>query len=369
MKPNHLLTIFCALFFLNINAQTFTPVKRVVIEELTGTWCGWCPRGAVYADSLANMYPNTTEIIAVHNNSSGIEPMVVGIYDTGATSLPFFGGGFPAIEVDRLLADDPTDIFTHYYNHINDFGLADITVTVVYDTSTRIATVNATAHFAQAVNGGGYNLALVITEDSVHNNSSPYDQDNYYSFQAMNMPLTGAGHNWQAEPNPVPAADMYYNHVARTIDGTYLGTNGSLPSTIAAGAIENYSFTYTVPLTSYPEQMKAIILLININTSAIMNANHAGLTSNLTGVSEAAQKRSAHIYPNPLAKGATLQIDKMLTDASLAVYNSVGELVQQAENISGNTIPLNKDLPGGLYFICVKQDGNTVMGGKLIISN
>jgi hypothetical protein len=32
----------------NVYGLTFLPTKHVVFEEATGTWCGWCPRGAVF---------------------------------------------------------------------------------------------------------------------------------------------------------------------------------------------------------------------------------------------------------------------------------------------------------------------------------
>ena len=41
-------------------------VQKVVGEELTGTWCGWCPRGAVALENMRNKYPDTFIGIAVH---------------------------------------------------------------------------------------------------------------------------------------------------------------------------------------------------------------------------------------------------------------------------------------------------------------
>ena len=32
--------------------------KHVLVEELTGTWCQWCPRGIYYGDSLCGTYDN-----------------------------------------------------------------------------------------------------------------------------------------------------------------------------------------------------------------------------------------------------------------------------------------------------------------------
>ena len=44
---------------INIHGMVSSPVKRVVFEEATGTWCGWCPRGTVALEELAVNYPNT----------------------------------------------------------------------------------------------------------------------------------------------------------------------------------------------------------------------------------------------------------------------------------------------------------------------
>ena len=44
------------LFTVSLVAQ---PSERhIVVEELTGTWCQYCPRGAWYADSLMRKYEN-----------------------------------------------------------------------------------------------------------------------------------------------------------------------------------------------------------------------------------------------------------------------------------------------------------------------
>ena len=40
--------------------------KMVIGEEATGTWCQWCPRGAVYMDLFEQKYSIYWEGIAVH---------------------------------------------------------------------------------------------------------------------------------------------------------------------------------------------------------------------------------------------------------------------------------------------------------------
>src|SRR5687767_13891000 len=75
--------------------------KKVVVEEATGTWCTWCPRGAVFMDMIAEDFADIAIPIAVHNS----DPMEVPEYDDafGATI-----GGYPSGHVDRKLVDiDP----------------------------------------------------------------------------------------------------------------------------------------------------------------------------------------------------------------------------------------------------------------------
>ena len=43
--------------------------KKVVAEELTGTWCGWCIRGIVTFEEMKAKYPDTFIAIAVHGGS------------------------------------------------------------------------------------------------------------------------------------------------------------------------------------------------------------------------------------------------------------------------------------------------------------
>ena len=52
---------------------------RVVGEEATGTWCGWCPRGAVALNWMDHDYEGYWQGIAVHNG----DPMSDADYDNG----------------------------------------------------------------------------------------------------------------------------------------------------------------------------------------------------------------------------------------------------------------------------------------------
>ncbi|MCP3932200.1 MAG: hypothetical protein GY705_24275, partial [Bacteroidetes bacterium] len=81
-----------------LNGVSYIPTKKVVAEEGTGAWCGWCTGGAVFMDNIAENNENFIGI-AVHND----DPMVVGEYDNGVGAFPGFDG-YPGIIFDRLTA-------------------------------------------------------------------------------------------------------------------------------------------------------------------------------------------------------------------------------------------------------------------------
>lgn len=87
------------------------------------------------------------------------------------------------------------------------------------------------------------------------------------------------------------------------------------------------------------------------------------------------QEQSIHylrlqILPNPFSKQTTLQTDKVLANATLKLYNSLGQQVRQVNNISGQTVTLHRDnLTSGLYYLQLTQDNQTIATDKLVITD
>lgn len=76
------------------------------------------------------------------------------------------------------------------------------------------------------------------------------------------------------------------------------------------------------------------------------------------------------VYPNPFSSLTTLQAQDLLNDATLTVYNFLGQTVKHIDNLSGWTIILNRDnLPGGLYFIRLTQGSKVIATKTLLITD
>lgn len=82
------------------------------------------------------------------------------------------------------------------------------------------------------------------------------------------------------------------------------------------------------------------------------------------------KKLNSHIsvYPNPFTNQTTIKTNKILKNASLKIYNSFGQLIKQENNISTQTIILNRnDLVSGLYLLQLTENNTVIAVNKFEI--
>ena len=244
--------------------------SRVVVgEEATGTWCPWCPRGAVFLDMISASNPDDFIGIAVHN----ADPMAVAVYDDGMGDFPNFPG-YPSVIMDRAEVIDPSDIVTSHEGRLTALSPAAVTTSdVSFDPNTRELSVTVDADFAAYGEGEDIQMTLVLTEDGVTGTTSAYDQANNYAGGG-----NGVMGGYENLPNPVPASSMVYDHVARAIMGGYNGVENSLPASFDA-SMQSYTFTYTIPAEYKPGKMHAIGLLVDKDSKEIYNGASASVVN------------------------------------------------------------------------------------------
>lgn len=332
------------------NTVSQVPDKAVVIEEGTGTWCGWCPRGAVAMEYMENTYPNDFIGIAVHND----DPMTVTEYDSNAGI-----SAFPGANVDRVMmgVDVSDQDFDDYYNaRTNIVSPAAITATSSGSGSSVV--VDVTATFYTPFAASNYRLGVIMVEDNVTGTTSGYNQTNYYSSQSQNLPLTGAGHNWQTEPATVPAANMEYDHVGRALVGGYNGQTGSVPAAITDGQVVTYTFNYTVPGSQNRGNMHAVAVLIDQASGEIMNAKEISIAT--VGISEAATI-GMEVFPNPATDVVNVKFDAQggtytvsLTD--LSGRSVAAPVVSSTTGVQQIALPVN-GLASGNYLVTIATEG------------
>ena len=320
--------------------------KVVVGEEGTGTWCGWCPRGAVYMDQYASDYGQYWAGIAVHNG----DPMTVTEYDAG---MGF--GSFPNAKVDRGGEVDPSGMSNDFFTRLQVAPTALITNDVVWNAGTRQLDVTVNANF-QASATSSYRLACVLTEDGVTGTTSSYNQSNYYSGGGSG-PMVG----YESLPNPVPAAQMVYDHVARAIAPSFAGDNTVFPATVNAGEIHSGTYLFTLPV-EWDENNINIIGMIIAPNGTIDNAGVTTISAGAVGLVEKDNAVLFNLYPNPTSSFATVEIIMQdATDLELSLIDLSGKVLSHRDYgsvESTSTITIDtRELNPGIYLVELSTNG------------
>lgn len=340
---------------------SFIPQKKVVGEEATGTWCGWCVRGICFMDYMKETYPDTWIGIAVHNG----DPMAITEYDNALQDfLPGFPG-FPSAVVDRMDEYvDPSDLEDVYFDHINVLAPASVSIeNFSWDPALRKVTFDVQTEFILDIDRE-MRLAAVITEDSVHGSGSGYNQANYYA-GGGNGPMCG----FESLPGSIPAANMYYQHVARKIMTTPYGTTGSLPIPVVAGVKYSYNYSTTIPATWNYDKLNFIGMLLDTETNEIINANN--VISSWVSTGETPMANRINIFPNPADNIVTLTFDKTSRIDQIEMISTMGSVIRTYGSFtnSGKSFTINtSDIPAGVYFLRITGSTGQQMS-RLVISH
>ena len=344
---------------LNVNPVVPAPGKAVVGEEATGTWCQWCPRGDVYMQLWDERYGDHFIGIAVHNN----DPMADLAYDSGMGALI---SGYPSAVVDRVGDVDPSGMNPDIIDRLTTPPNATIVNGAVWDDVTRTLDVSGTYTLAANL-PAGYKVACVITEDSVTGTSSGYNQVNAYA-GGGNGPMGG----YESLPNPVPANQMTYLHVARGIAPSFIGMNNPFPGPLTTGAVYTVNFQFTLDPTWDETKMHIVTMIIDdqnridnaMSTTideAVANGFIVGLEEDETQYLEGPD-RTLNVYPNPSEGNAYASLNLTGTSTvQLSVIDMTGKAVIRHDYgvLDGaQVLPLNLDgLASGLYTVTATING------------
>lgn len=251
-------------------------LRRMVIEEGTATWCGWCPLGFNTMEYIRENYEGLFIPIGVHSGD-----------EMSCTSYNGFLNAFtpylPGAAINRDIKIDPREfdaIIDYYEQNAGSMTFAGVELQCDYtdDTKSSLLFVATTRFAFDTNNNNTYALSFVITEDGV----GPYSQNNSYSGQ------TDDCGGWESKP---PKVSMLFNDVARNIY-TYAGIPNSVPSTISAYTPNEFAYTMSLSKVSNPDNINAIALLINKKTKVIENAVMLK-PSQFTGIESTVDKAEA----------------------------------------------------------------------------
>ena len=293
-----------------------------VVEEATGTWCGWCPRGIVMMETLAEHFPDWVRI-AVHGGSNN-EPMKASTYQAFINS---YIDGFPSALINRAMFVEDMSDNVSYYQEIDDHYASYDSYCGINFTDNTVAEDNKSVHVATKTKFScdsdiTHMLSFALVEDNV----GPYAQKNYYAGGAA-----GSCGGWENEGSSV---STIYNDVARYLK-SFPGIKNSIDEVKKNGEVE---YELNLPLNTIKgDNFRLVAMVTNAYTGEIVNAKQIELSKNGAGVNDIMQD----------AKNVTINV----VNGAIVVNGAANVAVY---TLDGRRVNAN-DLNRGVYV--VKADG------------
>ena len=320
---NKLLCLFlllCASYFATAQPAT----KKIMLEEFTGAWCGWCPEGTIIADSLKALFGDKLIVVANHVNDDLQVPDGRQLRDELNTYA------YPSATIDRYhQPGEPYHWFlrdkwqSYAQDRLNNAAIASVSFSDCLVSTDSKYEMDVTVAF-NAVPAAGIPLKLnvYVLEDSItavgslsQANSSPAVQSGAYVLRS-----------W------------YHNNTLRTALGGAWGLN-PFPSAPATGTLYKQHFTFTKPADWNAAQIRLIAYLAydgatSANQREVLNCDEKTLKSFLkaTSVTPMLPLCIQSIAPNPAPANSAVKLvfsTVCATTVSLFVYNSIGQIIAE----------------------------------------
>lgn len=297
-----------------------------VVEEQTGTWCGWCPRGHVALDLLNKQLGDKVVTLAGHftNSESQVDPMNIYQLDENSTqaealadygyvamnlSSMLGGGGFPGAMFDRIVAADPYvgANTTKGKNGTYEYGATDL-VNLLKEGNPSEADFSMTASWADDKNTDikvdltttfnydrfgsfPYGVAFVLSENGMTGKGVTWKQLNYFSKLA--------GVNGASDFNNPDMAAWFKggSYVSTTYDNVVVQAWNPIGNAaivdesvtdIEKGKAIPFSTTLKVnsDLIQNYNNLTLSALLVNLNSLAVVNAAKVVLGNCAAGIED-----------------------------------------------------------------------------------
>lgn len=311
--------------------------SKMLAEEGTGTWCGWCPRGSVNMERMRKKYPNEFIGIAVHNG----DPMTIAEYDAALTDLPGFSG-FPGVVINRDNVIDPGDLEMEYQTIRS--TIAPMVLDMETSLENGVFSVVASVEYNSDFSDSDFKIFAAVLEDKVKG----YTQANFYAGGG-----SGSMGGYELLPNPVPINKMVFNEVARSIPFGFLGKDSEIGKNAKSG--EFYDFTIDVEIPDGVVEENASLVLVILDDEGVMVAANHSLSNSVSVEDNVFENFSCLVYPTLTSDNSFVSLkQKNSENVNITLYNGIGNPIIKRSygELAGHNI-LQIDLSGlsdGMYY-------------------
>jgi hypothetical protein len=324
--------------------------RRLVIEEFTGIYCGYCPDGASKVETILDNYPGQAVAVGIHSSNTYSQPQQSGHPDfrtTFGTSLQSLSGlsAFPAGMINRTHFPGWEQAGTSLAMNRNywipaadqimypaDDSPVNIGLRSTWNETSRELTIDAEVYFT-ATEPAQDRLHIMITESEIIGYQSDY----------------------------VNGSTNYYHH-QHVLRGIPTGATGELISTTTQGTLFTKSYTFDIPASWNINNCDVVAFVTNVSQRETRTGIEVPALNGSTAISDIIPEDiTMSVYPNPTQGESRLQFSVSgNADVKVEVLNLIGETVSEPFNgsvVANRTQVVDlksADLKAGIYFVRVQ---------------
>lgn len=335
--------------------------RNVLIEELTGRNCGYCPWGQYFVNQTIKKNPGRVFTVNIHKQSS-LSPTSYPNLNTlkGGDIATAFNkdGSLPEAMVNRNEEESVGLSTTQNWwdkmttEQLNQTAECNIAGTVSINPETRLARITVEVYYTADSKVENNYLTVIMLQDSILGSQSgtEYNEEQMVGEQYCHM------------------------HVYRN---TITDKWGDAISPTTAGTLITETYKYTIP-ESIGSPNGVDVDLNNVHflafvtehqssgakTMPILNVCKLEHVEHGLSVEENVESTSC-IYPNPVKDVFTITADDV---KRVVMYNSLGQIVKSIEANDDNLKIDVSDLENGMYFVNIIDNNENVITNKVAVN-
>lgn len=269
-----------------IRAERKYPMVAVV-EELTGSWCGWCPGGIAMLDYWTNLYNGDrgTRVLGIAIHSA--DPMTISYDDAyirgyvkQASKVGMETSAPPSIVVNRAGGSAPLQWDMASVMDKKAYATLSITDNATLGEAGDDVTVDFDFTTSFSAEYPGLAIAAVVRENNLKGDDADWAQNNYFASYTLEQISDNYGEDVapyferfvSQSSGEIPAGQMVFQEVARGIYPSFEGQN--ITGAVEDGVANHQQITFPLPDNIADiKNAEVMILLLKQSNGEILAAD------------------------------------------------------------------------------------------------
>lgn len=275
------------------------PKHRALLEEYTGTWCGYCPRGYVGLAAMNRLYPEDFVALSYHNSESERKPDPMEVMP--GSDYPSNISGFPSAWLDRAYE---VDAYGGFNASSTELGIddawkavcgllaeANIDVKAELNADKTAVEAKANVSFPLEINNARYGVEFVLVADGLTGTADGWTQKNYYAKGKNGTDFSEPEFEQFVEASGNVSGLVFDDVAVATTRLT--GENKYLPEAIEEDKVYELSATFQLAkvkntsgenIVQNADNLRVVAVLIDYNDGTVVNAAKTLRLGEATGI-------------------------------------------------------------------------------------